>query len=392
MGPKAPGAPLETIGFKNPNRIMRIGMAEQNDNRMGWIRNLEALQAGRPPYTVEYELGSDCRIIGLLDYDQARMICAPVSLEQSRSGLFLYNLTMKYPLYPQANLKADDKGYYFKDGIFGELLALMSLHFRCRFFLISTRSLPDDPTRGMTIKREYDISYRKCDPAVHPPVFENKTERNFATDLKDFLGLAKRLDTSLHQKFMLACYHYARALKEIGIDAEMVFIRLVSAIEVLSQDLTLENRDDALEAQEIVGLIAGSKLSSESKRELQAIFDVRKSRKKFSRFIEQYCEGFFEETTSAPDHTKIKSDDLSKVLNAIYTARSKYLHAGEPMFLSMPMRGGETWDTDPGFEMIIDNRVLTASQKLPYTWFFEGLVRTCLLNFLQKHQQLEFLR
>jgi|HubBroStandDraft_5_1064220.scaffolds.fasta_scaffold67480_3 hypothetical protein len=39
-----------------------------NDNRMSWIRNLETLASGRQQYTVEYELGSECNIPGLLDY------------------------------------------------------------------------------------------------------------------------------------------------------------------------------------------------------------------------------------------------------------------------------------------------------------------------------------
>jgi hypothetical protein len=35
--------------------------------------------------------------------------------------------------------------------------------------------------------------------------------------------------------------------------------------------------------------------------------------------------------------------------------------------------------------MIADNRSLSASQKLPYGYFFEGLVRHCLLSYLVKH-------
>jgi hypothetical protein len=38
-----------------------------NDNRMGWIRNLEALASGCQHYSIEYELGSECQIPGLLD-------------------------------------------------------------------------------------------------------------------------------------------------------------------------------------------------------------------------------------------------------------------------------------------------------------------------------------
>ena len=52
------------------------------------------------------------------------------------------------------------------------------------------------------------------------------------------------------------------------------------------------------------------------------------------------------------------------------------------MFLSQPIKGREKWDTDPTSGMIVDNRSLTSSQKLPYAYFFEGLVRQCLLNYL----------
>ncbi len=36
----------------------------------GWIRNLEALASGGLQYTVEYELGSECQISGLLNIEK----------------------------------------------------------------------------------------------------------------------------------------------------------------------------------------------------------------------------------------------------------------------------------------------------------------------------------
>jgi hypothetical protein len=69
---------------------------------------------------------------------------------------------------------------------------------------------------------------------------------------------------------------------------------------------------------------------------------------------------------------KIKRANLGKVLNVIYKARSKYLHAGDPMFWSPSIKGGEKWDTDSTFGMIADNRSFSASQKLPYAYFFRG--------------------
>lgn len=163
----------------------------------------------------------------------------------------------------------------------------------------------------------------------------------------------------------------------------MVFIRLVSAVEVLSQHLTLDHKDDRLEEQEINSLIGQSNLSDENKRELKTVFDVRKSRKKFIRFVEQHCGGFFRGGDVEAKRLKIKRADLAKPLNAIYTSRSKYLHAGEPMFLSQPFRGSAKWDTDPTTGMVVDNRTFSEGQKLPYAWFFEGLVRQCLLNYLK---------
>jgi hypothetical protein len=61
-------------------------MPENNDNRMGWLRNLEALASGCQQYTVEYELSSECQIPGLLDYAGGKIICAAISTEESRDG------------------------------------------------------------------------------------------------------------------------------------------------------------------------------------------------------------------------------------------------------------------------------------------------------------------
>ncbi len=234
----------------------------------------------------------------------------------------------------------------------------------------------------MTIKKEYPFVRVRCNPGIHPPLFQSSNS-NLATDFKDFLDMVQKLDQNLHQDFILACHHYARAIREVGVDSEMVFIRLVSAIEALSKNLALNRKDDALDEQRITDLIVQSSFSAEHKKDLQEIFNVRKSRKRFVRFIEQHSSGFFKGGNFKAKHLKIKRANLREALSIIYTARSKYLHAGQPMFLSQPIRGGEKWDTDPTSGMVVDNRSFTAGQKLPYAYFFEGLVRQCLLNYLK---------
>ena len=131
-------------------------------------------------------------------------------------------------------------------------------------------------------------------------------------------------------------------------------------------------------------IVRGDLLSKAEKEKLKKTFENRKSKARFITFIEKHSSGYFKGGNYKAKHCKIPKKQLSKVLRTIYDARSSYLHNGEPMYLSQPMHGGEKWDTDPSMGMIVDNRSFSASQKLPFTYFFEGLVRQCLLNFLKQ--------
>ncbi len=79
---------------------------------------------------------------------------------------------------------------------------------------------------------------------------------------------------------------------------------------------------------------------------------------------------------------RIKKADLPKALNAIYDGRSGYLHRGEVLYLSRPMKGGQKWDTDPTVGMIMGNRRFSADMKLPYGSWFQRLVRHCIMQFM----------
>lgn len=167
-------------------------------------------------------------------YADGNLVCSPLSTETFNEGLWLYRLILRFPLGPHAPNRTASKGYYFRDGIVGEILALLSLFYRCRFYLISSVLQPSDPRSGMAIKTEFRYLRVPCDPEIHPPLFED-SRRNFTDGFSDFLDQVKALEPARHQTFSLACHHYARALKEVGVDPEMVFIRLVSAIETLSK-------------------------------------------------------------------------------------------------------------------------------------------------------------
>lgn len=357
-------------------------MSGKNDNRMRIFRNLDKLsKQDVKTNIVEYEIATECHISGIFDYDDGAILCGILAAEKCQDGLYHYWMKVKYASneYPYYNAKASSKGYYFKGGVLGELLALFSLHFRCRFYLITTFR-GELTNRMLKQKMEERIIYKACNPKIHPPIFSFEN-RNFATGLAAFLDSIKILDQRYHQQFILASYHYARSLKEIGVDSEMIFIRLVSAIEALTKYIELNRKIDSFSRRKFDDVVSGCTLSEKEKNQLEKIFEVRKSKARFLCFIDRYSKGYLRGGNYKAKHCKITRKKLPGVLNAIYDARSAYLHNGEPMYLSQPMHGGEKWDTDPSMGAIIDNRTISASKKLPHTYFFEGLVRQCLINF-----------
>lgn len=359
-------------------------MTKANDNRMAWVRNLNQLrERGSRCYQVEYEIATEIHIPGVLDYADGRILCGCYAAKPARSGLrkYLLKVSVACPEESYYNPAANRKGYLFRDGIPGELLALFSLFFQCRFYMLAAYIGELTPS-SIRSRFDYEPVYIPCDQKVDPYILSG-SGRNFAEGLGDFLASVEKLPSQHHQQFILSCHHYLRALREVGVDEEMVFIRLVSAIEALAaKHGVLKEGDDSFEGHTFDDVAKTELLSAEQREELERVFAVRKSRLKFIRFVEQYSNGFFHGGRSRAPHCRIRKCDLVPSLNAIYKNRSGYLHGGEPMFLSHRAEAPAQWDTDPGGESIIDNRRLPANLKLPYPYFFHRLVRHCLNSFL----------
>jgi hypothetical protein len=353
------------------------------DNRMGWCRNIDHLINNETSsYIGEYEIASDSRIPGVLDYRNGKILCGPLTLNMNSRWLYKYLLKIKFAsqtdFYPKLGSK---KGYAFREGIIGELISIFSLYFQCRFFLLAAYSGDLTPT-GIKIKTEYTPSFQFCRPYFDPEFYPDG-KRNFAIGISGFLDQLYELEVKYHQQIALACFHYARALREFGIDDEMVFIRLVSAVETVLEWTKLDKKDDLFSGKSFDEIVKLDLLSDVEKDELRLLFDNRRIKQKFKRFIEKYSSGFFKGGNFKAPHTRVRKTELLKTLDAIYNSRSNYLHNGEAMFLSRPMRGGEKWDTDIAFEMIHDNKRFTRKMKLPYSSFFQRLVRYCLMAFIK---------
>jgi len=263
-----------------------------NDNRIGWIRNTERLSSApsAPSYDFEYELGSECRIPGVLDYRSGMVLLGGLSIERDRRGLNHYLLKIKFPQMEDGNdsyKSANRKGYFFRDGVAGEIISLLSVYYRCRFYLLST-SFGDLTGSGSKIKDEHEFTYLPCNYQIHPQIFSGD-HGNFAQGFADFQDSIESLDQKYHQQFILACHHYLRALKEVGVDTEMVFIRLVSSIETLStpktylrKKKTSWQRFSRSEKQKL-------DLSNLSMNILLAIFEAETTRQGIQRLKRRIC-------------------------------------------------------------------------------------------------------
>lgn len=348
---------------------------------MYWIRNLSRINEGASSSWIEYELASEARIEGVLNYANSTIFCGTLTLEPDNQRLLKYLLKVKVAHYDQNRkfLEASRKGYVLREGLLGELVAILSLALETRFFVLSS-SWGELGASGIKIRNDYSIVNKPCTVDIDPIIMDSK-KRNFHHDVPPVLDLVGSIKSEYHNELILAFHHYAKALREIAIDDEMVFIRLVSAIEAVAHRMSVPNNIDIMACRKHSEIIREECLSPEEQMEAKKIFDVRYSKCRFISFLSAYSKGFFKGGKLKAPHTRIKKDDLNKVASTIYNARSAYLHNGIPMYLSTRMRGEHRWHTDPSSGMVLGSRRFTASEKLPYPYFFHQLVRHCLLNY-----------
>lgn len=368
-------------------------MKKQNDNRMLWIRNVESIKESDHPCFVEHEFASEVYIPGVLNYENEKILCSLHTLEPDQKGLYHYLIRIRFS--PSAgftvNRAANKKGYYFKGGVFGELMSLFSLHFQCRFYHIA--SYEGEMTKtGLKVKTEYDFSHRRIkkagDEKIYPEIFDSKKERNFAeAGLTELLNSVRNSDEKKHQGIALASYSYLRGLREIMLDEEMSFIRMVAAIETLSKNHKLKDPKNPLaHLDEPIKEMLNKAKPKSVKDELKLIFaEIAKHQElaqKFVEFITQNSKEFVKKEKDLNSY-KITSENLEKWLRNIYKGRSSYLHEAEPMHLSRIVRGFEDTDVDLSHYTTIDNRQYTSSNKLPRIRWFGNIVRACLLNYIK---------
>jgi hypothetical protein len=351
---------------------------EVTDNRMMWVRIAEGLKASGIFQTVDAEFASETRIFGALEYENVFSV-APTTFRPDTSGLWKYTLRLSYPESQEPNAEPTKDGYVFREGPLGELLAAMAFCLECRIFLVSTvDSLPG--SNFGHLKTEYNVYRGLTGPTIDPVAFSS-VERNFAKGMAEFFDLLRSIHPRHHFAVANALNHYARALREIGVDDEMVFIRLVSAIEAVAEAVDVSR--DSLAQRALAAITTTSELTSHEREEISKLLRTRKVKQRFIEFLVTHSVDFLDGEANSSSHTLVSHKSLPEVVAAIYDARSAYLHSGDPMYLSRYWPENPTWQTGSTVGMIWQSRRYSAKQKLPYAHFFHRLVRHCILAHLR---------
>jgi len=369
------------------------------DNRMLWIRALERRAAvqevsAMTRYSEEHELVSEAEIHGRLYYADGLLSSWFTGASPYIPGLHTYALKLDLATADDLSrtetgeliLRASEDGY-FSRSLEDEIISLMSLWLHTRFFWVQCTH-GEGSANSISVRHGDPFTYHRCKNAAQKKSCLFKGYRNSKKTLKSLgtmLDMVKHLPVDVQRRYYLAASHYADAIRLIGHDDEIAYIRLVSAIEVLAYLETLENDELPNKLRRIIDADP-TQFTGPEKSELNSYIKHRKVRFKFLQFINRYSDGYFVGRPTTPEHCWVTQETLPQFAESIYKARSKFLHEGEPLWISneMAIDGSEDrgWDLDGSLGMIRDQHQWTQADKVPTVLFFEELVRHCLLNYL----------
>lgn len=363
---------------------------------------------------ISYEIATECRICGELDYDDGKtqINFKELTIDTDSNGLHRYLITICKSSNESSELQNIDT-----------LLSLLAVYFGCRFFKLSCYK------HEFRIKTLFPFSYNKCPKEFLPTIFDNNTtiefQRNrlFYEALKIFLDKFNKLKKELREQFIKATKLYLSALQHVGLNLNsysydgdgdhgriMVYLMLISTIETLSSESSKDSRSSKKKSKKEINNLFNELHEKITQKELppdklswSKWYEAKRTEisgtigatKAFKSFIKKYSTGY-EGIRKIPDENTIytvyiSTENFDNTLGEIYDARSRYLHNGTPMILSTVMYNSN-YDWHFSGNILLKKLPEESRKKrnlLPYEWWFEGLVRHCLKNYLENKENPE---
>ena len=340
------------------------------DKRMFFIKNLKEIQKKEEKTElIEFEIITDSFFRGDCQYGPYYFATWEISPKQNGKERKLL-----FRVKQAESFQFSEGGLYRGKGIIvDELISLASLFYRKRF-------KRGPITRVNDILKYHPLKYGT--DMIDEEIIEGVGDLN---ELANWLDKVKGLNDKYHQKFILAVKLYHQAILNIEEQPDISYLNLISAIEVLSNDIKIDKKLSLISKNfaELINSINDEKLRKEI---TEAILKKEKFiKRKFVKFICDHIEDNFWKSETNIFSTVTNLEDLKKFLNNIYEQRSKTLHGGVPFpryVFFHPLKKSEIIIPGPSYRKKREWKKI-----IPYPHFFERLVNHVLKNFLKRNQK-----
>ncbi len=186
--------------------------------------------------------------------------------------------------------------------------------------------------------------------------------------------------------FQSAAKFYSQALQAFERDAEVAYLHLVTAIEILSSSIesgAIELHDATTRhylAEIESNLIDGAKIARHFRGKLLSI------KRRFVRTITDLVDdNFFTRSESSAQFGRFKPESFVKTVAAAYDLRSRYVHTGVPFGAWIERSvGGVNCEVQVGRPIVDDRTYGKILANAPTFVGLERLVRYCLLRYAEQ--------
>jgi hypothetical protein len=371
------------------------------DNRMQCITYLKDLEEYEVPadnffvgYATEYEYFSDSRICGLFTIGEKHPITfRMVESEQNEFGYYRYLLHIPTIINPTLLGKmtneeysakvlnnfdeAREDGYYFKEGLAGELICIFAVCLRARFYL---RNQVNRDSKGVSTKMTYPV-FLPSTVSEYKSIFDDK-KKNLTSDVIPFFQKVANLPDKGHFNIIHAFREYHEALKNIGIDHDIAYLKFVVAIEGIA---SIEKGKSSFE-EDFPECIDVLDADQERLSQISKMWENRGSFKSVLSFFEKYLlqdKAEFAETLCMNEKGENQTIPLKKTVDRIYDARSKYVHEGLQMLISRSSFDGSAYE--PTLGGVRDRKKISIDELLPLISYFDLMVNNSLIAYIEKN-------
>ena len=195
--------------------------------------------------------------------------------------------------------------------------------------------------------------------------------------------LSSTIDSTLRTKLNAACKFYMQALTSAETNAEVAYLHLITAGELISSFFEFK-KEEILDHAAIADLQIikenienGTKIAARLSSRLTAI------KKTFVRSLNSLLDDeFFLTSESDLEFSQFKREDMEMRIGAAYDLRSQYVHTGVP-FGQWVEPSRDLGDIQLG-KPIVENRNFGKTLAVaPKFMGLERLIRHCLLKFMQ---------